>query len=136
LSLLDGTNDFVVYCDASVQGLGYFLMQCNKVIAYASRQLKVYEKNYTTHDLELGDVVFALKIWRIYLCETKCTIFTNHKILQHIFDQKELNMRQCRWLELLNDYDCEIMYHPGKENVVADAQSRKETLKPMRVRAL
>ncbi|KAJ0770506.1 putative nucleotidyltransferase, Ribonuclease H [Helianthus annuus] len=101
-------------------------MQRNKVIAYASRQLKVHEKNYTTHDLELGAVVFALKIWRHYLYGTKCVVFTDHKSLQHIFNQKELNMRQRRWVELLNDYDCEIRYHPGKANVVADALSRKE----------
>jgi hypothetical protein len=136
LSLPEGTEDFVVYCDASNQGLGCVLMQRSKVIAYASRQLKVNEVNYTTHDLELGAVVFALKIWRHYLYGTKCTIFTDHKSLQHIFDQKELNMRQRRWIELLNDYECEIRYHPGKANVVADALSRKETVKPRRVRAL
>ncbi|GJX04000.1 putative reverse transcriptase domain-containing protein [Tanacetum coccineum] len=99
-------------------------------------QLKIHEKNYTTHDLELGAVVFALKIWRHYLYGTKCTVFTDHKSLQHILDQKELNMRQRRWLELLSDYDCEIRYHPGKANVVADALSRKERIKPLRVRAL
>ncbi|GKA67174.1 putative reverse transcriptase domain-containing protein [Tanacetum coccineum] len=98
--------------------------------------LKIHEKNYTTHDLELGAVVFALKIWRHYLYGTKCTVFTDHKSLQHILDQKELNMRQRRWLELLNDYDCEIRYHQGKANVVADALSRKEWSKPLRVRAL
>ncbi|GJS20651.1 putative reverse transcriptase domain-containing protein [Tanacetum coccineum] len=98
--------------------------------------LKIHEKNYTTHDLELGAVVFALKIWRHYLYGTKCTVFTDHKSLQHILDQKELNMRQRRWLELLSDYDCEIRYHPGKANVVADALSRKERIKPLRVRAL
>ena len=125
LTLPDGTDDFVVYCDASNQGLGCVLMQRGKVIAYASRQLKVHEKNYTTHDLELGAVVFALKIWRHYLYGTKCVIFTDHKSLQHILNQKELNMRQRRWVELLNDYDCEIRYHPGKANVVADALSRK-----------
>ncbi|GJT17066.1 putative reverse transcriptase domain-containing protein [Tanacetum coccineum] len=92
--------------------------------------------NYTTHDLELGSVVFALKIWRHYLYGTKCTVFTNHKSLQHILDQKELNMRQHRWLELLSDYDCDIRYHPGKANVVADALSRKERIKPLRVRSL
>ena len=101
-------------------------MQRGKVIAYASRQLKVHEVNYTTHDLELGAVVFALKIWRHYLYGTKSTIFTDHKSLQHILTQKELNMRQRRWVELLNDYECEIRYHPGKANVVADALSRKE----------
>ncbi|KAI3821589.1 hypothetical protein L1987_09158 [Smallanthus sonchifolius] len=135
LALLEGTDGFVVYCDASIQGLGCVLMQREKVIAYASRQLKIHEKNYTTHDLELGTVVFALKIWRHYLYGTKCTIYTDHKSLQHIFEQKELNMRHRRWVELLNDYDCAIRYHPGKANVVADALSRKES-KPKRVRAL
>ncbi|GKB44665.1 putative reverse transcriptase domain-containing protein [Tanacetum coccineum] len=123
LALPEGSEDFVVYCDASHKGLGDVLMQREKVIAYASRQLKVHEKNYTTHDLELGSVVFALKIWRYYLYETRCTMFTDHKSLQHILDQKELNMRQRRWLELLSDYDCDIRYHPGKANVMADAPS-------------
>ncbi|GKC38412.1 retrotransposon protein, putative, ty3-gypsy subclass [Tanacetum coccineum] len=89
-------------------------------------QKKIHEKNYTTPDLELGAVVFALKIWRHYLYGTKCMVFTDHKSLQHILNQKELNMRQRRWLELLNDYDCENRYHPGKANVVVDALSRKE----------
>nr|GFD16091.1 putative reverse transcriptase domain-containing protein [Tanacetum cinerariifolium] len=88
------------------------------------------------HDLELGAVVFAPKILRHYLYGTKCTVFTDHKSLQHILDQKELNMRQRRWLEFLNDYDREIRYHPGKANVVADALSRKEREPPLRVRAL
>ncbi|GJY91235.1 putative reverse transcriptase domain-containing protein, partial [Tanacetum coccineum] len=136
LALPEGSEDFVAYCDASIKGLGAVLMQRDKVIAYASRQLKIHEKNYTTHDLELGAVVFALKIWRHYLYGTKCTVFTDHKSLQHILNQKELNMRQRRWLELLSDYDCEIRYHPGKANVVADALSRKERIKPLRVRAL
>ncbi|GJW86082.1 putative reverse transcriptase domain-containing protein [Tanacetum coccineum] len=136
LALPEGNEDFVVYCDASHKGLGTVLMQREKVIAYASRQLKIHEKNYTTHDLELGSVVFALKIWRHYLYGTKCTVFTDHKSLQHILDQKELNMRQCRWLELLSDYDCDIRYHLGKANVVADALSRKERIKPLQVRAL
>ncbi|GJW81542.1 putative reverse transcriptase domain-containing protein, partial [Tanacetum coccineum] len=108
LSLPDGIEDFVVYCDASNQGLGCVLMQRGKVIGYASRQLKIHEKNYTTHDLELGAVMFALKTWRHYL----------------------------RWIELFSDYDCEIRYHPGKANVVADALSRKERVKPRRVRAM
>nr|GEZ75714.1 putative reverse transcriptase domain-containing protein [Tanacetum cinerariifolium] len=107
-----------------------------KVMAYASRQLKIHEKNYTTHDLELGAVVFALKMWRHYLYGTRCNVFTDHKSLQHILDQKELNMRQRRWLELLSDYDCDIRYHPGKANVVADALSMKERSRPLRVRAL
>ncbi|GKD40970.1 putative reverse transcriptase domain-containing protein, partial [Tanacetum coccineum] len=106
--------------------------EIEKVIAYASRQLKVHEKNCTTHDLELGSVVFALKIWRHYLYGTKCTVFTDHKSLQHILDQKELNMRQRRWLELLSNYDCDIRYHPGKENIVANAlsQAQIEAQKP------
>ncbi|GJR84172.1 reverse transcriptase domain-containing protein [Tanacetum coccineum] len=136
LALPDGPDDFVVYCDASKQGFGCVLMQQGKVIAYASRQLKIHENNYTTHDLELGAVVFALKIWRHYLYGTKSVIYTDHKSLQYIFDQKELNMRQRRWIELLSDYECEIKYHPGKANVVADALSRKERLKPRRVRAM
>nr|GEV06840.1 reverse transcriptase domain-containing protein [Tanacetum cinerariifolium] len=110
---------------------GIILMQNEKVIAYASRQLKIHEKNYTTHNLELGAVVFTLKIWRHYLYEIKCTVFTDHKSLQHILDQKELNMRQRRWLELLSDYDREIRDHPGKANVVADALSCKELIKPL-----
>ncbi|GJZ63612.1 putative reverse transcriptase domain-containing protein [Tanacetum coccineum] len=113
--------------------IGAVLMQNEKVIAYASRQLKIHEKNYTTHYLELGAVVFALKICRHYLYGTKCMVCTNHKSLQHILDQKELNMRQRHWLELLSDYDCEIRYHSGKANVVADALSRKERIKPLRV---
>ncbi|GJV72624.1 reverse transcriptase domain-containing protein [Tanacetum coccineum] len=136
LALPDGPNDFVVYCDASKQGFGCVLMQRGKVIAYASRELKTHEKNYTTHYLELGAVVFAFKIWRHYLYGMKSVIYTDHKSLQCIFDQKELNMRKRRWIELLNDYKCEIKYHPGKANVVADALSRKERLKPRRVRAM
>ncbi|GJW86285.1 putative reverse transcriptase domain-containing protein [Tanacetum coccineum] len=103
LALPKGAHDYVVYCDASNQGFGCILMQRNKVIAYASRHLKIHKKNYTTHDLELGAVVFALKTWRHYLYGTKCVIHTDHKSLQHIFDQKELNMRQRRWIELFSD---------------------------------
>ncbi|GKB60592.1 putative reverse transcriptase domain-containing protein [Tanacetum coccineum] len=136
LALPKRSEDFVFYYDASHKGLGVVLMQREKVIAYASRQLKVYEKNYTTHDLELRSIVFALKIWRHYLYGTRCTVFTDHKILQYILDQKELYMRQHRWLELLSDYDCDIRYHPGKANVVVDALSHKERIEPLRVRAL
>ncbi|GKE41812.1 putative reverse transcriptase domain-containing protein [Tanacetum coccineum] len=136
LSLPEGNDDFVVYCDASHQGLGAVLTQKEKVIAYASRQLKHHKENYTTHNLKLGVVMFALKIWRHYLYGTKCMVFTDHKSLQHIINQKELNMRQCCWLELLADYDCEIRYHPGKVNIVADALSRKKRIKPLRVRSL
>ncbi|GJX71595.1 putative reverse transcriptase domain-containing protein [Tanacetum coccineum] len=121
LALPEGSENFMVYCDASHKGLGAVLMQKEKVIAYTSRQLRVHEKNYTTHDLELSVVVFALKMWRHYLYGTKCVVFTDHKSLQHILDQKELNMRQRRWLELLSDYDCEIRYHPGK---ILSAQSK------------
>ncbi|GJX45406.1 putative reverse transcriptase domain-containing protein, partial [Tanacetum coccineum] len=133
LTLPEGSEDFIVYCDASIKGLGVVFMQRENVIAYASRQLKIHE---WTHDLELRAVVFALKIWRHYLYGTKCTVFTDHKSLQHILNKKELNMRQRRWLELLNDYDYEIRYHSGKANVVVDALSRKERIKPLRVRAL
>ncbi|GKC57677.1 putative reverse transcriptase domain-containing protein, partial [Tanacetum coccineum] len=136
LALPEGTEDFVVYYDASLKGYGAVVMQSEKVIAYASRKLKVHEENYTTHDLELGAVVFALRLWRHYLYGTKCVVFTDHKSLQYILNQKELNLRQQRWIELLSDYDCEIRYHPGKANVVADALSRKERIKPLRVRAL
>nr|GEX14802.1 hypothetical protein [Tanacetum cinerariifolium] len=123
LALLKGSEDFVVYCDASHKGLGVVLMQREKVTAYDSRQLKVHEQNYTTHDLELGSIVFALKIWMHYQYGTKCIVFTDHKSIQHILDQKELNMRQRRWLELLSDYDCDIRYHSRKAKVVADALS-------------
>ncbi|GKE44291.1 putative reverse transcriptase domain-containing protein [Tanacetum coccineum] len=108
LALPEGNEDFIVYNDASIKGLGDVLMQREKVITYASRQLKIHEKNYTTSDLEIGAVVFALKIWRHYLYGTRCTVFTDHKSLQHILDQKELNMRQRHWLELLrkNENHC------------------------------
>ncbi|GJT14948.1 putative reverse transcriptase domain-containing protein [Tanacetum coccineum] len=105
LALPEGVENFIVYCDALHKGLGVLLMQNEKVIAYASRQLKIHKKNYTTHDLELGAIVFALKIWRHYLYG-------------------------------IDDYDCEIRYHLGKANVVADALSRKERINPLRVRAL
>ncbi|KAL0549406.1 hypothetical protein IC582_013888 [Cucumis melo] len=125
LTVPDGSGSFVIYSDASKKGLGCVLMQQGKVVAYASRQLKSHEQNYPTHDLELAAVVFALKIWRHYLYGEKIQIFTDHKSLKYFFTQKEFNMRQRRWLELVKDYDCEILYHPGKANVVADALSRK-----------
>ncbi|GKA81554.1 putative reverse transcriptase domain-containing protein [Tanacetum coccineum] len=131
LSLPEGSEDFVVYCDASLKGFGAVLMQREKVIAYASRQLRKNEENYTTYDMELGAVVFALRLWRHYLYDTKCTVYADHKILQYILDQKELS----RWIELLSDYDCVILYHLGKANVVANALSRKDK-EPIRVRAL
>nr|GEX41447.1 putative reverse transcriptase domain-containing protein [Tanacetum cinerariifolium] len=130
LALPNGPKDFVVYYDASSLGLGYVLIQRGKVIAYASRQLKIHEKNYTTHDSELGAVVFALKIWR-HLYGTKSVVYMDYKSLQHIFSQKELNMRQHRWIKLFSDYDCEIRYHPGKANVVADALRLQKGLDEM-----
>ena len=125
LALPSGSDGFVVYCDASRIGLGCVLMQHGRVIAYASRQLKKHEQNYPTHDLEMAAVVFALKIWRHYLYGVSCEIYTDHKSLKYIFEQRDLNLRQRRWMELLKDYDCSILYHPGKANVVADALSRK-----------
>ena len=124
----------MVYSDASRQGLGCVLMQNDRVIAYAYRQLKKHEENYPTHDLELAAVMFALKIWRHFLYGVPCRIFTDHKSLKYIFTQKELNPRQERWLELIKDYDCTIEYHPGKANVVTDALSRRleSTLSHMR----
>ena len=119
LALPNGRDRFVVYSDVSRQ------MQNDRVIAYASKQLKKHEENYPTHNLELAAVVFALKIWRHYLYGVACRVFTDHKSLQYIFTQKELNLRQRRWLELIKDDDCTIEYHLGKANVVADALSRQ-----------
>jgi hypothetical protein len=118
-------KNFDVYCDASRQGLGCVLMLEGHVIAYVSRQLWKQELNYPTHDLELAAVEHALKIWRHYIMGTKCRIYTDHKSLKYIFTQKDLNLRQRRWLELIKDYDLEIHYHLGKANLVADALSRK-----------
>ncbi|KAG8498972.1 hypothetical protein CXB51_005381 [Gossypium anomalum] len=128
LTLPESEKDFIVYSDASLNGLGCVLMQSGKVIAYASQQLKPHERNYLTHDLELAAVIFALKIWRHYLYSEKCYIYTDHKSLKYLLSQKELNLRQRRWIELLKDYDCVIDYHPGKANVVADALSRKAAI--------
>ena len=118
-------KEYTLYSDASCIGLGCVLMQDGKVVAYASRQLKPNEQNYPTHDLELVAVVFALKIWRHYLYGEKCRIYTDHKSLKYLLTQKELNLRQRRWLELLKDYDCIVDYHPGKANIIADALIRK-----------
>jgi ribonuclease HI len=116
---------FDIYCDASRQGLGCVLMHEGHVIDYAPRRLRKHEQNYPTHDLELVAAVHALKIWRHYIMGTKCQIYTDHKSLKYIFTQKDLNLRQRRWLELIKDYDLDIQYHPGKANLVADALSRK-----------
>ena len=125
MSIPTGGGGFIICSDASKNGLGCVLMQNGKVIAYASRQLKEYEKNYPTQDLELAVVVFSLKIWRHYLYGERCVIFTDHKSLKYFFTQKELNIRQTRWLELVKDYDCMINYHPEKANSIVDALSRK-----------
>jgi hypothetical protein len=124
LALPESGKRFTVYMDASRIGLGYVLMQEGRVIAYGSRQLRKHEGNYPTHDLELAAVVFALKSWRHYIYGESCDIYTDHKSLKYIFTQKELNLRQRRWLELIKDYDLSIHYHPGKANVVANALSR------------
>jgi hypothetical protein len=121
----DITKSFDVYCDTSRLGLGSVLMQDDKVIAYLSRQLCPHELNYPTHDLELAAMVYALKTWCHYLMGNRCEIYTDHKSLKYIFSHKELNMRQRRWIELIKDYDLGIHYHPGKENMVADALSRE-----------
>ena len=118
-------KEYVIFSDASLNGLEYVFMQEGKVVAYASRQLKPHEKNYPTHDLELAAFVFALKIWRHYLYREKCFIYTDHKSLKYLPSQRELNLRQCRWMKSIKDYDCVIDYHPGKANVVADALSIK-----------
>lgn len=133
LVLPNQQEDFQVYRDASRQGLGGVLMQGGRVVAYASRQLKSHEGNYPTHDLELASVVHALKTWRHYLMGKHCELFTDHKNLKYIFTQKELNLRQRRWLELIKDYNLNLQYHPGKANVVADALSRKGYLNGLTV---
>jgi hypothetical protein len=125
LDHFDIEKPFDVYCDASGSGLGCVLMQEGRVIAYASRQLHRHEEHYPTHDLELADVVHALKIWRHYLLGNIFHIYTDHKCLKYIFTQSALNMRQRRWIELIKDYELEIHYHPRKANVVADALSHK-----------
>ena len=114
-----------MYCDASRAGLGCVLMQSGRVIVYGSRQLKNYEQNYPTHDMELAVVVFALKIWRHYLYGEEFEVYSDHKSMKYIFTQWDLNMRQRRWMVLLEDYDFTLHYHPGKANVVADALSQK-----------
>ena len=118
-------ESFVVFFDVSNICLGGVLRQNRQIVAYASSQMKVHEKNYLTHDLELAAVVFVLKIWRHYLYGSKFEVLSDHKNLKYLFDQKELNIRQRRWLEFLKDYDFQLSYHLGKANVVVDALSRK-----------
>ena len=105
--------------------MGCVLLQSGRVVAYGSRQLKNHEQNYPTHDMELAVVVFALKIWRHYLYGEEFEVYSDHKSLKYIFTQRDLNMRQRKWMEFLEDYDFTFHYHPGKANVVADALSRK-----------
>ncbi|GMH06275.1 hypothetical protein Nepgr_008115 [Nepenthes gracilis] len=125
LTIPNGSGGLIVYYDASKIGLGCVLMQHGRIIAYGSRQLKDHERNYPTHDLKLATVVFALKIWRHYLYGKRFLVYSDHKSLKYLFSQKELNMRQRRWIEFLKDYDCEIRYEPGKANVVTDVLSRQ-----------
>ncbi|KAK2423579.1 putative mitochondrial protein [Trifolium repens] len=125
LVIPDPSKKYIVYCDASHKGLGCVLMQEGAVVAYASRQLKPHEENYPTHDLELVAIIFALKIWRHHLYGVQFELFSDHKSLKYLFDQRELNMRQRRWMEYLKDFDFSLNYHPRKANVVADALSRK-----------
>ena len=116
---------YIVYCDASKDRLGCVLMQSERVVAYSSRQLKSHEQNYPTHDMELATIVFALKIWHHYLYGEQFEVLSYHKSLEYIFIQRDLNMRQRKWMEYLEDYDFTLHYHPGKEYVVVDALSRK-----------
>lgn len=116
---------YKVYTDVTGRGLGCVLMQGGWVVAYASGQLKRHKKNYPTHDLELVAVIFALKIWRYYLYSVTFQIFSNHQSLKYLFTQKDLNLRQRRWIEYIKDYDFTLQYHPGKANIVTDALSRK-----------
>ena len=116
---------YTMYCNASRDGLACVLMQLGKVIAYGSRPLKTHEQNYPTHNLELAAIIFALKSWRHYLYGERFEVFLDHKSLKYLFTQKDLNLRQQRWMEYMEDYDFELHYHPGKANVVADALRRK-----------
>ena len=115
LILLDICKDFQVYCDASRLGLESVLMQDGRVVSYGSRQLRPHELNYVMHDLELAAIVHALKTWRHFLIGNCCDVYTDHKSLKYIFTQKELNLRQRRWLELIKDYDMRLHYHPRKD---------------------
>ena len=125
LFISNSGEEYEVYTDASLRGLGCVLMQGGKVVAYSSRQLKTHEQNYPTYDLELAAVVFALKLWRCYLYGEKFQVYSDQESLKYIFTQKDLNLRHRRWVEYLEDYDFSLNYHPEKENVVADALSRK-----------
>jgi hypothetical protein len=136
LTMPDMEKSFSIYCDASGQDFGCVLMQDGHVMAYASRQLRKHEEKYPTHDLELATVVHALKIWRHYIIGKRCEVYSDHKSLKYIFTQPNLNLRQRRWLELIKDYGLRINYHPGKDNVVADALSRRSHLNMLATREL
>ena len=125
LIVLERGQRYTMYCDASKDGLGYVLMQSHRVVAYGSRQLKNHKQSYLTHDMELVAIFFALKAWRHHLYGEKFEVFLDHKTLKYIFTQQDLNMRQHRWMEYLEDYEFTLHYHPGKANVVADALSQK-----------
>ena len=114
---------YMVYCDASKDGLGCVLMRSGRVVAYGFRHLNNHEQNYPTYDLELAAIVFALKIWRHYLFGEQFEVFSDQKSLKYIFTQRDLNMRKLKWMEYLKDYDFTLHYHLGKANVVADALS-------------
>jgi hypothetical protein len=128
LTMPDMEKPFSIYYDASGHGLGCVLMQDGHVIAYASRELRKHEEKYLTLELELAAVVHALKIWRHYIIDKRCEVYSDRKSLKYIFTQPNLNLRQRRWLELIKDYDLGIKYHPGKANIVADALSRRSHL--------
>jgi hypothetical protein len=136
LTMPDMEKLFLIYCNASGQGLGCVLMQDGHVVAYASRQLRKHEDKYPTHDLELAAVVHALKIWRRYIIGKRCEVHLDYKRLKYIFTQPNLNQRQRRWLELIMDYDLGINYHLGKANVVVDALSRRSHLNMLATRQL
>jgi hypothetical protein len=136
LTMPDMEKPFLIYCDASSQGLGCVLMQDGHVVAYASMQLRKHKEKYSTHNLELAVVVHALKIWRHYIIGKRCEVYSDHKRLKYIFTQPDLNLRQRRWLELIKDFDLGINYHPSKANVVADALSRRSHLIMLATREL
>jgi hypothetical protein len=136
LTMPDMEKPFSIYCDAYGQGLGCVLMQGGHVVAYASRLLRKHEEKYPTHDLELADMVHALKIWRHYIIGKRCEVYSDHKSLKYIFSQPDLKSRQQRWLELIKDYNLGINYHPGKANVIADALSRRSHVNMLAKREL
>jgi hypothetical protein len=132
----DTEKPFSIYCDASGQGLGCVLMQDGHLVAYASRKLRKHKEKYQTHDMELGAMVQALKIWWHYIIGKRCEVYSDHKSLKYIFTQPDLNLRQRRWLELIKDYDLGINYYPSKANVIADALSRWSHLNMLAMREL